>query len=53
MIWIFENTWDPYFATLVIVEIAKVIGWGLLIGASFFVLGYVLFRLLRLLERSY
>lgn len=50
--WLFQNAWNSEFAISFITEIAKLCACGLLIAATVWIIGLVLFRMLELLEFS-
>lgn len=52
MLWLFQNAWSGEFAVSAILEIAKLCAAGLLIAATVWIIGLVLFRMLELLEFS-
>lgn len=52
MAWLFENAWVGDFVSSFIVQLAALLGAGILLAATVWVFGHVLFRLLEVLENS-
>lgn len=51
MAWLFQR-WDGAFCTSFVGDLAALVAVGLIIAATVWIFGFVLFRLLEFLERS-
>lgn len=53
MAWLFDNHWDALsFASVLVGDLAALVAVGLILAATVWLFGFVLFRLLEFLERS-
>lgn len=52
MAWLFSNAWSNEFASWAIGEIARLLVYGLLLAATVWIVGFILFRFLEFLELS-